>query len=85
MRTFVCQSCQAVTRRIEGALALSVCPFCRGTQVSELNAPGTPVAPTAAAEAVESAALDDESERPCERGEPCARLSGIDCPGGRGC
>ena len=26
-----------------------------------------------------------DDERPCDRGETCARFTGEDCPGGRGC
>jgi hypothetical protein len=90
MRTFVCQSCQAVTRRIDGALAPSACPFCRGAQLTELGAalaePGQPAHPVELTPSAELAQADDaNSERPCERGEPCARLSGKDCLGGRGC
>jgi hypothetical protein len=76
VKSFVCSNCQAITKRFEGALPPSFCPFCRGTSMFEVGVKGERpgVAPS------ESGDL-----RPCERGEPCARLSGMKCPGGRGC
>lgn len=117
MRSFVCAHCQAITKRLEGALPPNFCPHCRKTELFEIPSESEPetgkpetdkllldggarkdIEPrlASAASLVEgklegklegkpavSPFVDDE--RPCDRGETCARFEGKDCPGGRGC
>lgn len=114
MRSFVCAHCQAITRRLEGALEPTFCPHCRKTDLFEITDPADPGTPPQAdtgtganaavgcgnvtavrpaygatpalervLERAPSPFIDDE--RPCDRGEPCARFEGKECPGGRGC
>jgi len=83
-RVFQCQQCGLQLRRFAAAMAPEACPYCQSSRLGEVVPEATRTGST-----TPQPESDAPSQAPrafaCERGETCTRLSGGQCPGGKGC
>jgi hypothetical protein len=76
-RLFVCRGCRFQIKRFAGALPPERCPRCHSNEIVEYAVEMSHIEP--------KATTDPPGAFACVRSETCTRLTGGDCPGGKGC